>query len=313
VTEPLGFNSIERLGRAIFAALAPATGVRAEGLVTVVNPGFDTVELPPNTYMVPVVSDALREDLVFKIPGRQALTLEPGQHDVALISNVGGARHNLPVGTTFRFSPPIAGLEPTGALAEATTGGSDDGAIIRSVAMFEDLDVATADRDIFAALLGQFPACMLIWSQSEPAEGALGGLRQGANRGARRVRFWRETFVIHVITGKLGGDSARRNEGLVAVQAVCRLLSDRMQNDDGEQLSTVGAGVEIIQRARLARSQNHYIYGIRFRVNQTLEPSPDSRVFAPWLSTRVQGELPGRVAPEPTEGLAVVDDETPMP
>lgn len=311
MAEPLAFNTIEQLGRAIVATLAPATGVRATGSITVTGGAAELV-LPANTYLLPIVDGQLRDDLVFKTTDDwtvPALVAEPG---VTIKSNVGGIRHNLPAGTVFRFNPPVDGIAGAATLDADMTDGSDAGALIRRVAVFEDLDSASPSHDLFAAKIGD-RGVMIIWTNSEPVEGAMGGLRQGANRATRTRKFWRESFVLYVVVTRLTGDSARRQEGQVIMQAITRLLTDRMQNDDGEQLSTVGGGVEVTNRARLGRNERHYIYGVQIRANQTLEPAADTRVFERWLRTSYVGAVPGREPPEPIEDLEVVDATDPMP
>jgi hypothetical protein len=307
-------NTIERLGRALLAQLASATGERAVGTITVAALAGvgDPLELPANTYMMPVVDGQLRDDLLFKTANAWTVARGATESGVGIKSNVGGARHNLPAGTLFRFNPPIEGFAATATLDASMTSGSNEGQLIRSVAVYEELDSANPDNDLFAAKVGD-RGVMLIWSQSEPVEGAMGGLRQGANRATRSSRFWRESFVIYVVVSRLTGDSARRQDGQMLMATVTGLLTDRMQNDDGEQLSSVGSGVEITHRARLGRSANHYIYGVQLRVNQTLEARIDARTFAPWLRTNYTGALPGRDAPEPIQDLEVVDATDPMP
>jgi hypothetical protein len=316
MAEPIVLNTIERLGRALFATIAPATGVRGTGAMTVTAPDNpDPIALPRNTYLVPVVGGNERTDLLYKttedwvIPSVRDGATEPG---VPITSNIGGARHNLPAGTVLRFDPPVDGIHPTATLDADMTDASDAGALIRSAGFYEDLDLANPSDDLFAARVGD-RGVMLIWSRSEPAEGALGGMRQGSNRATRAARFWREHFVLYVVVSRLTGDTRRRQDGHLIVQAITRLLTDRHQNDDGEQLSTVGSGVEITERARLGRRANHYIYGVQLRVNQTLEATISGRTFAPWLRTHYEGTLPGREDPEPIQDLEVVDVTDPMP
>lgn len=316
MAEPITLNSIERLGRALFATLAPVTGVRATGTISIAAlPGTGSLQVPANTYLMPVVGGQLRDDLLFKTAADWSITLDDaGSFDdgLPIKSNVGGTRHNLPEGTVFRFNPPFEGLAATATLDADMTDGSDEAQLIRRLAFYEDLDTSSPSADLFASKIGD-RGVMLIWSKSDPAEGAMAGLRQGANRASRTVKFWRENFVLYVVVSRLTTDNFRRQEGLIIAQVISRLLTDRMQNDDGEQLSTVGGGVEITERARLGRSPSHYIYGIRLRVNQTLEASPDGRVFAPWLRTSYGGALPGREPPEPIEDLVIVDALDPMP
>jgi len=313
VAEPLVLNTIERLGRAIFATLAPATGVRATGTVTVTAlAGSGQIEIPKNTYLIPVHEKNLREFLLFKTTEPWVVTAGQTEAGVPITSNLGGTRHNLPAGTVLRFDPRLDGFAETATLDADVTNGSDVGALIRRAGFYEDLDLANPTDDLFAARVGD-RGVMLIWSRSEPAEGALSGMRQGSNRATRAARFWREHYVLYVVVSRLTGDTRRRQDGHLIVQAITRLLTDRHQNDDGEQLSTVGSGVEITERARLGRRANHYIYGIQLRVNQTLEAALSSRTFGPWLRTHFEGVVPGRDAPEPTDPLEVVDVTDPMP
>jgi hypothetical protein len=324
MSEPLTLNAIEQLGRALFAQLSSMTGARGTGTVSVTaKAGAPNKVLKANTYLLPVVGGQLREDLVFKVAPNPA-TLEPNgtggdwtvAHGsvapVAIKSNVGGARHNLAAGTVFRFDPIHTDFAETATLTANITNGADTSQLLKRVAFFEDLDSANPAKDIFSAKLGDYPAAMLVWQDSEPAEGLTAGLRQGSTRGARKVRFTRESFVLYVIVGRLSGDEKRRQEGLVVMQAITRLLSDRQRNIDGEQLSSIGAGVEVNQRTRLRRGEKHYIYAMRLRVNQVLEPI-DERTFNAWITTTFAGTLPGRESPEPTADLQVVDVTEAMP
>lgn len=319
--EALIVNTIETLGRALIAQLAPITGQRATGSVTVNAPGGGV--LPANTYLLPVVGGQLRDDLIFKTAPNPATVepngtggdwvLAPGAPvSVAIKSNIGGSRHNLPAGTVFRFDPPLPGLDATATLGADMTDGDDTFQLVRRAAWFEDMDASNPGKDIFAAKLGDYPAIMLVWQNSEPAEGTTAGLRQGSTRGARKVRFTRESYAMYVIVGRLAGDAARRQEGLVVMQAATRLLSDVQRNDDGEQLSSIGAGVEVNERTRLKRGEKLYIYGMHLRVNQTMQPV-DRRTFNAWLRTQYTGALPGRPPPEPTDPLTVVAAADLMP
>lgn len=313
MTEPLTLNTIERLSRAIFAQLSSLTGVRATGqmLVTAV-PGAGDMAIRPNTYLLPIVGGQMRDDLLFKVAANPDTlggewTVPAGTTGlVGVKSNIGGARHNLAAGTELRFDPRLVDFEPLGTVVANMTDGADTAQLVKRAAFFEDLDSSDPSKDIFAAKLGEYPALMLNWLESEPAEGVTSGLRQGSSRGGRNVRFTRESFVLYVIVGRLGSDSIRRQEGLTVMQAASGLLTDRMRNIDGEQLSAVGAGVEVNQRNRLRRGERHYIYAIRLRLNQVMVPI-DERVFVPWVRTAYAGWLPGREPPEPVEDILVVD------
>lgn len=321
--EPLQLNTIERLARALAAQLTPLTGTRSTGEITVTADAGDEKVLPPNTYLIPVVGGQLRSDLVFKTtrdPSTVAANGTGGSWtvtggataSVGITSNVGGARHNLAASTVFRFDPPVDDFAPTATLDATMSDGSDASQLVKRIAFFEDLDGANANKDIFSSLLGNYPAILIAWEGGEPAEGLTAGMRQGSTRVRRQGRVMRESFSLYVVTGRLASDAKRRQEGLVILQAASRLLSDRQCNDDGEALSSIGAGVEINGRGRFARGQRHYIYLAQVRCNQILQPI-DSREYATWIATRIRASLPGRDAPEPTTPLQVVDVTDPMP
>lgn len=313
MSDPIDIDQLELLARAIFGALAPITGVRATGLVTATAlPGSVDAQLPKNTYLRPVVRGELREDLLFKTT--EAWTQTPGTSEAGLpiTSQLGGSRHNLPAGTVLRFDPVPPGFAPTVTLDAPMTDGSNAGAHLLSTAFFEDLDSTNPEADIFAALL-TVPALLLVWTRDEPMDGIAGGAGQGDTRRRRGVKSYRSNFIAYIVVGRLQGDTGRRREGILLMQMVSRLLTDRMQNDDGEQLSTFGSGVEITGRSRYRRDAKTYIYAVTFRVNQTLEKAPDTRAFADWDRTHTRGALPGREAPEPTTPIDIVDALDDMP
>jgi len=313
--DPTGPSAIIALARALFALLTPITGERATGSVTVSAPGMGPglAALPVNSYLRPVVNGKLREDLLFKTTEPWELALGTTESGVPITSNVGGARHNLPANTVLRFDPVPPGYARDVMLDAPMTDGSDDGARLKSLAFFEDVDSSNPEADVFKAQLS-VPALMLTWVRTDPADGLNAGLSRGASRRGRNVVTVKEAFVAYIITGRLTSDPGRRSEGLQIAEAVSGLLTDRMQNDDGEQLSTVGSGIEFTGRSRYRRDEKTYIYTVTFRVNQTLEGTGSlSLDVRPWDRSRVRGAVPGGVDPEPTDDLVTVDVTETMP
>jgi hypothetical protein len=298
-------NAIESLGRAIFAVLTPITGARAVGFV-LVTAGAADVTVPRNSYLMPIVGGQLRDDLLYKTI--EPVTILAGQTaPVAITSNVGGSRHNQLDGSVLRFDPPLPGVLPAVTAAGAITGGDDVGALLKALVVFEDVEEAEAAADGFAAKVGDSPAAVLSWVESEPVDGTSAGMRTATTRVSRGKKLYRENFVLYVRAGHLGSDHLRRREGVVLIQAITQLLSDRMQNDDGEQLVSAGGGLEVTSRAKLGRGPTHYLYGLRVRAVQTIERF-DTRSFGSWTSTRYVGS----VGPEDDE-LDIVDDTETMP
>lgn len=310
-------NHIERLARAILAQLAPLTGTRGTGVMEVRATGTPGEHrIPANTYLIPIVGRQLRHDLPFKVlpnPGSSDGSWDCDPSDfanVGITSNVGGARHNLPSETVLRFDPPLSAFQPTATIVGDIADASSANALARSVAFYEDLDTADPAKDLFDAMV-ELPGFLLVWTGSEPAEGITTGLSQGATRQGRGMRLMRENFTLYVIAGTLGGESNRRQEGLTLMQAATRLLSDKSQNRDKEQLSTAG-GVDVNQRERVDRGQSALVYALRLRMVQTLT-AYDDRTFNEWITSRFRVRLPAGIDPDPTPPLTLVDDTEPMP
>lgn len=316
----INFDAIGALARAVLAQLSPLTGTRATGTVTVTNATGAAVTLQKNAYLLPVVGGELADDLVFKVapaPGMGPYgqggdwTVPAGAAaSVAVQSNLGGARHNLPAATVLRFDPPIAGLEETATLEADLVDGADADMLQRAN-YYELMEAGSLARDLHSGRLSQTPAAALIWTGSSPAEGRASGTNQGSTRVADGVRFFREAFELFIITSTLASDGKRRATGLTVLQAASRLLSDQQVNRDFERLASVGA-LEITGRSRFSRDEKSYVYTLQFRVNRILSRF-DERTFTPWLRTHLRQDAPGREAPEPTTPLTMVDVTDPMP
>lgn len=329
---PIDFDVIEALARAILGQLSPLTGTRGTGTVVVSNPSGADVQLEQNMYLLPVVgADApeggaeLADDLVFKVAPNPATALPyakggawtipaGGSLPVAIRSNLGGARHNLPAGTLFRFDPLLDDIDPTATLVAEITDGADraEGELaVRRAVYYEELDAAQIQRDIAGGRLAQLPGIMLVWQQSTPVEGRTATTNQGSTRLADGIRAFAENYRLFVVSASLAGDRRRRSEGLRIMQAATRLLTDQQVTTDGEQLTSMGS-LDVQGRGRFVRSERHYVYALTLRVNR-IYARTDSRSFVPWLRTHLQQALPGRQSPEPTTPLVVVDIGVPIP
>ena len=334
MTTPIDYDVIEQLARAMFGQISPITGTRATGTVRVNNTSGEDAIVAQNSYLLPVVGSELgagkgelREDLVFKTRPNPATakahgmggdwTVPAGESlDIAIWSNLGGARHNLPAGTVFRWDPPQFDLGPTVTLNAPMTDGADrlpgQVAVQRAI-YFEELDSAASEKDLQDARLNALPAVMLVWRQSTPAEGRTAGTNQGSTRLADGARLFAENFRLYVIVGDHSSDKRRRSGGLTVVQALTRLLSDQQQTRDFERICAVGS-LEILSRDRLSRGERHYIYAISLRINRIIDRL-EERTFRPWLKTHLQVRVPGDPATVTDDMLRVdvVDPNPPGP
>lgn len=334
MTEPIDFDTIGQLGRAIFAQLAPMTGSRASGTVTLTNETGSDIDVPPNTYFRPVVGGEARGHRLFKTaPNPATITAgsvaigqwsggewtipASGSLAVSILSNVGGADQNLPADAELDLIRPIAGITTRSTVDAAITNGTNASSLVgpaqlRRFVLWEQFQSAQSAADFFRAGAGEFPALLLVWTQSQTLQGRTSGGRQGSTRGGRGERFFRESFSAYIGTGLAGSADARRSQGLTAVQVATRLLTDKQNNRDMEPLSTMGAGVEITNRALAVAGQAHYVYSFDFEVNSVLSKL-EERNFGDWNVNAIEASLPGREAPEPTAVITLIDTEDDMP
>ena len=122
--------------------------------------------------------------------------------------------------------------------------------------------------------------------------------------------MFRESLVFSLATGRQQSDPSRRSEGLRVMEACCDVLTDRAQNDDGEQLTNQGS-LEIAGRARVVRSPQVYVYAVRIRVARSLVGNEGPQVWGPWAKTRIVEKLP-TVPGSPPTPLDVVDVIDPL-
>jgi len=328
VTEPIDFDTIGQLGRALFAQLAPMSGSRATGTATLTNETGSDVDVPAGTYLRPNVGGEAREHRLYKVAPNPATissgTIASGQWcggewtipasgsgSVSVQSNVGGAHQNLPAGSSFRFLRPVTGIAAAATLDAAITNGTNSSilvgpALLTRFVFWEQLTAGQSASEFFRAGAGSFPALLLVWTQSQTLQGRTSGGKQGSTRLARGDRAFRESFTAYIGTGLVGSAEQRREQGLVAMQTATRLLTDRQNNRDMEPLSTMGAGVEITNRSLAVAGQSHFIYSFEFELNTVLSKL-EERTFGDWDVNAIQAKLPAGEAPEPTTPLTIVD------
>ena len=311
-TERSGTTIIET-ARDIMAVVAPVTGTRATGKVLIRSrPGKGTVYLPANWHFIPVVNKASRDELLFKTaqgPGRAKFPdgkrkkLSESEPDapswwtiteqgtiVDVLSVLGGKRHNLPAGAQLQFDPVHPDLEPVATVLDGgITGGVDPNWLggLQSFVQFESLAGPTATLDAFRAGVSAFPAAVIVWDGSEPADGTTqSSLSRGQTRVGPGQSLFKEKFNIFVMSKREDSGHLRRNEGLKLLDDLTFWLTDAMEAD-GQQFSSP-TGIQIRGRTRVvgdgAVFQQVYIYAIQLSVT-ALWKRYDARTFNEWLRT----------------------------
>lgn len=278
--------------RALLAQLAPLTGTRATA-PAVAGSVTDDVSVPRSTYLVPIRDGEERPELVFKTA--EDVTLTPAGVPFSLISNSGGARHNLRADTELRWDPPIAGTRNTVRLAAPASGGTDPapgGAL--SVVRFDEMRTGQAGKDLFASAITQTPAFVLVWAgdrlASEP-------LRRGA-------WLYDQTHVLYCVSSD-ARDAKRRTEARRLLHHARELFLGRSRNGDGELLTSKGS-VTVESAEHIARSQTRGVFALTLKTNCLLERRED-RSF-PFLSAvHLTETAPGTGADLPVVDDAIID------
>lgn len=298
--------------RSFAAVVQPQTGERATGTATVkAVAGTATVEeLPRSAYALAIVDGKIRQDLTFKVGlgtgTRKASTknnikgwwaVPAAGLSVDFVSNIGGVRHNLPAGTVLQFDPPVAGIELRATVDDP---GFVDGAVptffggLNNIIMYEQFDGPQKTLDLFRSQIGKPPVAIIVWTNSEPADGTVIATTQRETRVGTRKVLYKEQFAIYVIVNRKDSDHTRRLEGLTILDDISSLLTDR-QAVDGVCFSNP-SGVQIRERFRDNAQgqdlyQEFYIYGLRVSAERVLQQT-DARTYNDWLMTRMQITTP---------------------
>lgn len=297
-------GAIVRIERALMSVLAPLTGSRAAGHVRARAVSADVV-LPKNTYGVPIhvsaagVAQASASRLL-KTAGEEVVTRDGVV--VPVVSVLGGSDVNFAGGTRVRWDPPVDGLElEAQVVAPGLLGGAAATApgAARRIVTYEGIGPGTAADDLWKARVGEFPAVVISWEGSSPGE------HVGKLRCRRKHRF-----RLYVVTSRLDGDDARRDEAKTLLEAIAEILVDRSAADD-ESFSN--PPVEIGSGARLALGPQSFVYFLEALVSHATH-RVEFRTFAPWLSSTeriVTGPTPGY--PDPEDAATLVDQKQSMP
>jgi hypothetical protein len=279
--------------RALMAVLQPLTGTRAAGNLTVRSTGA-TGLLPANAFAVPIVAGVMRHDLMIKTALNPA---NPAGWPVGIagtavpaITNIGGAAQNVPADSPVRWWPAVEGIEPMAAVAAGGLAGAQDPVgltAVRELELFEQLrpNLQGGPQDLFRGTFSRFPAVMVTWEGSGPGDNqTISPLRQEGARVGRGRTIQKQEWNVFIVTSRLDSDPARREEGLVLVDAVAGILGER-QFVDGFCFSAP-AGAFIRGRSRWLISPAFYVYRIEL-VTTGSRVMQDARTYNPWLTTRL--------------------------
>lgn len=294
------FSLVVDTARALLALCQPLTGTRATGKLLVKAQAGRVVTIPRNRYLYPIVNDKARPDLLFKTGlapdecGKEWVVDENGG-EVDVLSNIGGARHNLPAGTKFAFDPPAPYAQPLPELAQATVGGVDATGFgsVKDAVVFESMegDHALALR---RSMTKGFPAIVLHWMAILPPEGSTSAHSGGMRRKGEWRYMYSLKYLLTVVSSRADEDSHRRHEGLVIVDRLLGLLPGRYAVDGQNVSSPMPVSILNAQREALAGEdyQRFYAYNMLISCEGAVVSEPEGRSYADWLMTSLTSTKP---------------------
>jgi hypothetical protein len=281
------------LARGLQACLQVLQGDYSSGSVTATATG-DPVELPRGTFGLPIIDGSEDESQAILVEANPdveggAWTVTSAGTPVSVTSIQGGTHVNLDVDTPIRWDPPITGLEATGVVAAGgLTGGTQAthyGAL-RQVRYYRDMGSNPGAVDFYAAGLHSYPAAVVGWESTMPADGAaLPGIGPDSTRMGRGKREFVATFGLMLFTGRFDQTHARRKESDQLRDDVLELLTDRISYRDC--FLSGPRGVQILEARHMGSRPNYYVDVVRVACHFVLSMR-DERTFHDWLTTRLQ-------------------------
>lgn len=277
-------STIMKGARALLATIAPVTGHRAGGIVTMCATA-GTVNVPKNTYLIPIQNRQPQVDLLVKVEtGPNAdkswtVAVAPGT-DVTCVSNIGGARHNLTINTPMMIDPPIVGIASAVVKANWVAGTDPTGQeAINSACLFENIQ-ATLGEYLSKSPTTAFPALVLAWGGSDPADGSSTSTLSQRGRGGTDSRLLQDTFLASLFVSRFDSDALRRSDGLALVERLSALWQDRRSVD--EQIFSGPPGTVVQRRSRASGDGEFYkrfhCYQIALSVTRLLQRE-DTRTY----------------------------------
>lgn len=294
------FSLVMDTARGLLALLQPLTGTRATGKLLVKAQAGRVVTIPRNRYLYPIVNSKARPDLLFKTDlapddcGKQWV-VDDGGGEVDILSNIGGARHNLPLGTKFAFDPPAPYAQPLPELSQATVGGVDAVGFgsLKDAVVYESMegDHALALR---RSMTKAFPAAVLHWMAILPPEGSTSAHAGGMRRKGEWRYLYALKYLLTVVSSRADEDNHRRHEGLVIVDRIFGLLPGRSAVDGQSVSNPMPVSILNAQREQLAGEdyQRFYAYNMLVSCEGSHVSEPTGRSYADWLTTSLTSTKP---------------------
>jgi hypothetical protein len=275
--------------------------------------GADTT-VPRNTVILPVKDGRLRTSLIFKVaegPNDDgSWTAAAGGTDIDVFSNIGGARHNIDDGTEFLIDPPTMN-DITSVVAN---GDFSDGAdptgwgAVKDGVVYEQLNDAALHIDLRRSTIKGFPAFIVGWVGSDPADG---GTINTRSRAGHSLVIYREQFELSVVVNRAESEHTRRAEVMHILDEASGWLSTRKAVDGRRFASEEGIFVQrrYQRKGRDDLYKKFDVYGLLMTLKHAIRRK-DQREYDDWLTTVVDITKPQDPLLPNQGDYTVVDDMT---
>jgi len=196
--------------RAIQALLQAQMGMYSSGNLLMRSTGA-TGTVPAHAFAIPILDNQLHEDALVFVQANP--DTEDGSWEVTdsgteiPVQSVQGGNHiNQAAGVECRWDPELTGIEETSVVAVGgLTGGVQrtGRGTLRQVRMYKSLGSVPEAQDFFRAKVAHYPAGVLTWVASSPADGVSGPSlgpntgRVGANR-----RLFQHDWQLFLVTSR---------------------------------------------------------------------------------------------------------------
>lgn len=218
---------------------------------------------------------------------------------IPVTSILGGKNVNVPAGSPVRWDPIQEGVELVSVVDSGGMAGGDwasEALSVKGFHQFEDVGAREAWQALMASGATKFPAVVLFWQGSDPADGnTVTRLNRAGSTVGRGKYLLSENWTLWVVTSRADADPTRRGDGLRLLQMISRELTN-VNGIDGIAVSTPG-GVDIHKRYRVAAGPNHYIYALDMATQAALTKK-ERRTYSPWLKTDLTAKLPSMSDPD---------------
>jgi hypothetical protein len=304
-------NSTISNARAIEAALQRLQGPPAAGKLLVKpeplpdgSPGPDVV-LPVGACAMPQDGNAIDERAAVYVrpnpanpaedSGDRTWTVTAAGTLVDVESVQGGAHTNRDGGTSYRWDPPLEGVELVSVTdASGIAGGSFSGAFaaLRQFAHLKTINFV-AGQGFFESQTVDFPAAVLAWGGIAPLDGPL-----AAAPGPRTARtkqgamLYRQTWMLYLGTSRLDSSGLRSNEGATLLDDVLGVIAWACRIRDRSFIVSGEPGAQIQSARPYVVSPTAYVDAVTIETSFVLERNPEPRAYHDWLRTRLRQQVP---------------------